>query len=140
MKKFVEAPASSANTQVVELGYLELYDAVAESMYAFVAYRETAVDTGKWEFRIKSANTAGTTIDPDNSFLDGYILKALGKGETYFVWGFNLTPSPGDPRLVENRIYFDEERNITSVELHLITRKADSSPNEEKVLKIDWPA
>jgi len=66
--------------------------------------------------------------------------KAAAQGEEFLVWGFNFTPKEGDPRLVENRLFFDDAGNSTKVELHLITRKADNSAMEEQVAVVPWPS
>jgi hypothetical protein len=55
------------------------------------------------------------------------------------VFGFNLQPSENDPRLVENRLFFDDSQNPTHVEMHLVTRKADGTPTEKQVARIEWP-
>jgi len=55
------------------------------------------------------------------------------------VFGFNLKPSINDPRLVENRVYFDQSKKPTHIEIHLVTRKADGSPTDKQVAEIDWP-
>ena len=49
--------------------------------------------------------------------------------------GINL-----DPRLVENRLLFDENKKPTGVEMRLVTRNADGSAREEKVVSFPWPA
>ncbi len=56
------------------------------------------------------------------------------------LWGFNLQPSEGDPRLVETRVLIDGDGKPTSLEHHLITRKADQSARDEKVVTVPWPA
>ncbi len=136
----VSAPKSSAHIQVEQLGYVESFDAVVDKDYAFVVYRETTTATGKWVVRIKGSVTAGTALDPDNPSLKKAFKKAAGHDEPHAVWGFNLQPKDGDPRLVENRILVNDDGQPTAIEIHLITRKADSSARTAKTLKVDWPA
>lgn len=136
----VQAPKSSPHMEVAQLAYLESYDAVVDKLYAFVIYKETRTDTGKWVVRIKPTVTAGTVFDPDNVSLQNALRKAAAHDEEYLVWGFNLQPKEGDPRLVENRIFFNDTGEPTQLELHLVTRKADGSAMEEQVTVVPWPA
>jgi hypothetical protein len=135
----VKAPKSSSHTEVEHLAYLESFDAVVDKAYAFVVYKETKVDSGKWVIRIKGSVTAGTVFDPDNASLKNAIKKAAGHEEPYFVWGFNLQSKEGDPRRVENRVLIDKSGKPTAVELHLITRKADGSARDKEVVSVEWP-
>lgn len=135
----VTAPKSSSHTDVEQLAYLESFDAVVDKDYAFVVYKETKVDSGKWIIRIKGSVTAGTVFDPESSALKAALKKAAAHDETYLVWGFNLRPKEGDPRLVESRILLDDNGKPSSIEVHLITRNADGSAREEQVAAVDWP-
>lgn len=138
-EQVVYAPKSSSHTQVEQLAYLESFDVPVDKFYAFVAYKETKIPSGKWVVRIKSSVTAGTVFDPGNASLKNSLKKAAAREEEYLVWGFNLKPKEGETRLVENRILFDADGKPTFIEMHLITRKADFSPKEEKVAKFPWP-
>lgn len=136
----VHAPKSSPHMEVEQLAYLESFDAVADKDYAYVVYKETKTDSGKWVIRIKGSVTAGTVFDPDATALKGAFKKAAGHEEPYLVWGFNLLPKDNDPRLVENRVLIDGDGNPTALEIHLITRKADHSARDEQVATVPWPA
>jgi hypothetical protein len=135
----VRAPKSSSHTEVEQLAYLESFDAVADRDYAFVVYKETKIGNGKWVIRIKGAPTSGAVFDPDSSAFKTSIKRAAGHDEPYCVWGFNLQPKEGDPRLVENRVILDSDGKPSALEVHLITRKADGSAREEQVATIPWP-
>jgi len=135
----IRAPKPPAGTLVEQLAYLESFDAVVDKDYAYVVYKETRVDTGKWVIRITGTVTAGTKFDPDSSALKGALKKAANHDEPYLVWGFNLLPKGSDPRLVENRILLDSNGKPSALELHLITRKADQSAREEQVATVPWP-
>jgi len=135
----VNAPKSSAHTEVEQLAYLESFDAVVDKTYAFVVYKETKVDSGKWVIRIKGSVTAGTVFDPDSPSLKNAFRKAAGHEEPYIVWGFNLLPKGNDPRLVENRVLIDERGKPAAIEIHLITRKADGSARDKEVVSVEWP-
>jgi len=130
----LKAPKSSSHTEVEQLAYLESFDAVVDKDYAFVVYKETRTDSGKWVIRIKGSVTAGAVFDPNSP-----AIKAAGHDEPHFVWGFNLQPKDGDPRLVENRVKLGSDGKPSALEVHLITRKADGSAREEQVETIAWP-
>ncbi len=136
----VHAPKSSSHTEVEQLAYLESFDAVADKDYAYVVYKETKTDTGKWVIRIRGSVTAGAAIDPDASAFKSALKKAAAHDQDYLVWGFNLQPSENDPRLVETRIILDDLGKPFALEVHLITRKADHSAREEQVASIPWPS
>jgi hypothetical protein len=135
----VQAPKSSSHTQVEQLAYLESFDAVVDKDYAFVVYKETKTDSGKWVMRIRGSGTPGTLLDPDSPALKGAIKKAAGHDQPHVVWGFSLQPTENDPRLVENRVLIDGEGKPSALEVHLITRKADNSARDEKLVTVDWP-
>jgi hypothetical protein len=137
--QMLQAPQSSSHTEVEQLAYVESFDAVADKDYAYVVYSETRVDTGKLVIRIKGSVTAGATFDPDSSALKSALKKAANHGEPYLVWGFNLQPKANDPRLVESRVVLDADGKPSALELHLITRKADRSARDEKVVTVPWP-
>jgi hypothetical protein len=135
----IPLPKSSSHTEYEQLAYLESFDAVVDKLYAMLVYKETKVDSGKWVIRIKPSVTAGTVFDPDNVSLQNGLRKAAAHKEEYLVWGFNLTPKDDDPRLVENRILFDDKGSPTAIEIHLITRNADGSAMDEIVETVQWP-
>ncbi|MCP4968935.1 MAG: hypothetical protein GY926_27370 [bacterium] len=135
----VHAPKSSADMAVEQLAYVESFDAVVDKDYAYVVYKETKTGTGKSVIRIKGSVTAGTVFDPESSALKGSLKKAAGHDEPYLVWGFNLQPSENDPRLVENRVVLDSDGKPSTLEVHLITRKADQSPRDKKMVSVPWP-
>ncbi len=135
----VTAPKSSPHIRVEQLAYVESFDAVVDRDYAYVVYRETKTDSGKWVMKIKGSATAGAMFDPDSSALKSALKKAAGHDQPHLVWGFHLQPKEGDPRLVENRILLDGDGKPSALEVHLITRKADGSAREEKIVAADWP-
>jgi hypothetical protein len=120
-----------------QLMYLEETDDIVKKTYAYLAYRENMVSSGKWTIRIKGNCTAGTNLDP--SMIEKQAQKAQGEGNEYFVWGFNLQPRDNDPRLVETRV-FQTDGKATKVEVHLILRNADGSAKDEVVGSFDYPA
>jgi len=135
----IHAPKSTQHIKIEQLGYVESFDAVVDKDYAYVVYQETMTGTGKWVVRIKGSATAGAVFDPTASALKSAFKKAAGHDETQVVWGFNLQPRENDPRLVENRVLIDGDGKPTALEIHLITRKADHSARDEKVVTIPWP-
>jgi len=133
-------PKSSDRLEVTQLAYLNSYDVITNKDYAYVAYKEKKTDTGKWMLRISAKCTAGASIDPDHAIFQKNLETAADKGEKYMIFGFNMEPKGEDPRLVQNRLYFDESKAPTHIEIHVVTRKADGSPTEKQVAKFDWPA
>ncbi len=138
-EQLIHPPKPNDRTEITQLAYLNSYDAIVDKDYAYVAYKEENKETGKWLFKIKAKVTAGTSIDPGHPTIRSKIAEAAKKGEQYFIMGFNMTPQGNDPRLVENRVYFDESLKPIYIEIHLITRKEDGSPTDEQVVKIEWP-
>ena len=65
--------------------------------------------------------------------------KAVGHDEPYLMRGFNLQPGGGDPRQVENRVLLGGDGKPTARKFQLITRKADHSARDEKVVTVPWP-
>lgn len=139
-KQVLSAPKSSGSTLIDELAYINSYDVIANSDYAYLAYKATNTKTGKWILKIKAKVTSSTSIDPNDRSLRRSIMKAAKEGKDYITTGFSLTPKDNDPRLVENRVYFDKSLNPTRVEIHIVTRNVDGSPTEKKVAKFKWPA
>lgn len=135
----IHAPKSTQHMKIEQLAYVDSFDAVVDKDYAYVVYKETKTDTGRWVIRIKSSVTAGAAFDPCSSALKSALKKAAGHDETQVIWGFNLQPRENDPRLVENRILIDGDGRPTALEIHLVTRKADHSARDEKVVTVPWP-
>lgn len=135
----IPLPASTDNAVITQLGYLESFDAPTSKTYAYLVYKETSPETKKWYIKIKANNTAGTTIDPDNVSFQKHIDEAFSKQEPFAMWGFQFATKDDDPRIVENRIFFDDGRKPTHMEVHLRTRNPDGTPTDEQVLRVDWP-
>ncbi len=76
---------------------------------------------------------------PNNTAVKTAIKKAAGHDEPHFVWGLNLQPKEGDPRLVENRVICGSDGRLSALEVHRVTRKADSSARQAQVATADWP-
>ncbi|HEX2746544.1 MAG TPA: hypothetical protein VHM91_00985 [Verrucomicrobiales bacterium] len=134
-KPLIEAPASDSSSTRTTLGYVEAYDAVLNGDYAFVAYKE-ADTNGDWRVRINGLQTAGGVFEPEAMRLQARAAGAQGK--PYFVWGWNMTPSSGDPRCVEFRVYV-ENGKPAKVEIFVQTRKFDQSADEPKTVSFPWP-
>lgn len=121
-----------------QLAYVESTDDMISKTYAYLAYKETNASSGDWRVKINGTVTAGTMMDPKMMVKKSEETERSGKES--FGWGFALKPREGsnDTRLVETSVH-QKEGKPTHVELHLITRNADGSPKEEKVMKFDWP-
>ena len=139
LPQLIFPPKSTDRKKVTQLAYLHAYDVIVDKDYAYVAYKEEDVSTGKWIFKISAKSTAGASIDPNHAVFKTNIESAVKKGQSHMVFGFNLQPKDDDPRLVENRVCFDESQNPTHIEIRVVARKADGSPTREQLAKIDWP-
>ena len=133
----IDAPASTDNLLHETLGYIDAYDAVTNSDYAFVAYKETTRDSGAWCVRIRGHQTAGAVFEPDAMRLQARAVGAQDK--PYFVWGFNMEPSAGDPRQVEFRVHV-ANGVASSIEMLLQMRNFDHSAAAPKSVTFPWPS
>jgi hypothetical protein len=133
----IEAPASTDSLRIETLGYIEAYDAVLNSDYAFVAFKETDIGSGAWRVRVKSLQTAGGVFEPEAMRLQARATCAQGK--PYFVWGFSMEPSASDPRQVECRVHVANGQPAL-VEIVLQMRKFDHSADTPKSMTFVWPA
>jgi hypothetical protein len=136
-KPLVEAPASTDSMQYETLAYLDVYDAVLNCDYAFVAYKETSVDSGDWCVRIRSSQTAGGFFDPEAMRTQSRAAGAQGK--PYFVWGFNMEPSADDVRQIEFRVHVANGA-ASSIEMLVQMRNFDGSAAAAKSVSFPWPA
>ena len=138
-QQLIEAPRSTNHIKIEQLAYLDSYDVVIDRDYALVLYSETKVAGGKSVLKIKSKNTAGSTFDEDNDSFKNALRAAGARGVPYIFWGFRFNTKDTDPRVIENRVFMDELGKPTALEIHLVTRKADGSANEPKMVRVDWP-
>ena len=132
--QLIEAPASDSSRLYETLGYLEAYDAVLNSDYAFVAYRETDRTSGNSLVKIGSKGTGGASFDP--AAIRNRCREAGAKNEPYFLWGFSFTPSAGDPRQIEFRVH-QKAGAPDALEILVVTRKADGTAQEPKSVRIE---
>jgi hypothetical protein len=136
--QLVSPPKSTDSAKVTQLGYIHSYDGVVDKDYAYVAYKEE--NPRGWRLKILGKVTAGTAIDPSHPSFRSNMAAAARKGEDHILIGFSMTPkSDDDPRLVQNRVFFDEDLVPSHVEMHLVTRKASGKPTELQVVRFDWP-
>jgi hypothetical protein len=138
-EQLLHPPKSSGYKEITQLGYLDAYDGVIDKDYAFVVYKEANTKKGEWKLKVRSKQTANTSIDPSHPILRRKMAEAVKAGKEYIVMGFSMTPRGSDPRLVENRIYFNEQLQPQCMQLHLIMRNPDGSPTAEKVIRVAWP-
>ncbi|MEO7598278.1 MAG: hypothetical protein ABIV50_05065 [Opitutus sp.] len=130
----IEAPASDSYRSYETLGYLTAYDAVLNSDYAFVAFKETDRSSGATVVKIQSRGTSGASFDPAAMRLR--CREAGAKNEPYFTWGYSFTPSEGDPRHIEFRVH--QEAGVPSaLEMYLVTRNADGSAQPAQSVRME---
>ena len=130
----IEAPVSDASRLYETLGYIEAYDAVLNSDYAFVAYRETDRGSGNSIVKISSKGTSGASFDP--AAIRNRCREAGAKNEPYFTWGYSFTPSASDPRQIEFRVH-QKDGLPAALEIILVTRKADGTAQDPKSIRME---
>lgn len=133
----IEAPASNASQEIVQLGYIEAYDAPINSDYAFVAYKETDKGTGAWRVQIKGKQTAGAVFEPEAMRLQARAAGAQGK--PWFQWGYQFEPSAGDPRCIQFRVHVKDGKP-SSIEMFVQVRKGDGTADAPQSVSFAWPA
>jgi len=134
--QLIEAPAAEHGNRIDTLAYLEGYDAVLNSDYAFVAYKET--DTGgAWRVRISSRGTTGAVFEPDT--MKSQARTAGAQGKPWFPWGYSFDPSTGDPRCIQFRVHVADGKP-SEIEILLQLRKFDHSADDAKSVRFPWPA
>lgn len=133
----IEAPASTPSLDITTLAYLDAYDAILNDDYAFVAYKETERDSGAWRVRIRSRHTAGAVFEPE--MMRTHARAAAARGEPYFVWGFQMDPSAGDPRQIHFRVH-QTDGKPASIEMFVQFRRADGSADQARSVFFPWPA
>jgi hypothetical protein len=138
--QLISAPESTDRAHVEPLGYLASRDEVVGKDYAYAAYKETDTRTRKWHLKIKATATTGTSLDPDHPSVRSNMAKNAIAGRMFAPFGFGIEPKDDDARLVENRLWFDEELQPQKVSMHVVTRDADGAPKEEQTVEFPWPA
>ena len=137
MPKPLEAPASDSTYIYEQLGAVDAYDAVVDCDYQFVVYKETERAGGAWRVRIKSSQTTGVVFEP--AAMESNARSAGAQGKPYFTWGAGISPSAGDPRLIEYRVH-QADGKPSKIEIALQLRKFNHSADTAKSLVVNWPA
>ena len=132
--QLIAAPASDSSRLYETLGYIDGYDAVMNGDYAFVAYKETDRATGASLVKIQSKGTSGASFDPAE--MRARCREAGANNQSYFTWGYSFTPSLGDPRQIEFRVY-QQAGAPHALEIFIVTRKADGSAQEPKIWRTE---
>lgn len=135
-KQLIEAPAGDSARTIEPLGYIEAYDAVLNSDYAYVAYKETD-SSGDWRVYIKGHQTAGAVFEPEAMRLQARAAGAQGK--PWFPWGYSFDPSEGDARCVQFRVHVAGGKP-SEIEMLVQCRKFDGTADEAQSVKFAWPA
>ena len=136
-KQLIETPANiPGGASYQHLAYLDTYDAVLNSDYAFVAYKETD-SNGDWRVRIKSAQTAGGVFEPDAMRSNARSTGAQGK--SWFQWGYSCDPSASDARNIQFRVHV-KDGQPNEIEIIAQLRKFDGTADAQKSVTFAWPA
>lgn len=136
-KQLVEVPASTGTQEYAPLGYVEAYDAVLNSDYAFAAYKETDKSDGSWRVRVKGHQMTGVVFEPEAMRLQARAAGAQGK--PFFTWGSGIDPSAGDARCIQYRVHVKDGKP-SAIEVFVQTRKFDGTAEEAKSMTFGWPA
>lgn len=135
-KQLLDVPASvPGGATYQQLGYVDVYDAVLNCDYAFIAYKET--DSFGWRVRIKSSQTAGAVFEPDAMRSNARSTSAQGK--PWFQWGYSFDPEPRDPRCIQFRVHVANGQPA-AIEMYVQLRKADGTADAPKSVTFPWPA
>ena len=135
--QLVSSPDSiSGGTQYEQLAYLDAYDAVLNSDYAFVAYKETD-SNGDWRVRIQSMHTAGAVFEPAQ--MKSHARAAGAQGKPWFQWGYSIDPSAEDQRSIQFRVHV-QDGQASEIEIYVQMRKFDGSADTAKSTRFPWPA
>lgn len=129
-------PVSDLRTRYEALAYLEAHDALSGDLHAFLAYKETDPAIGTWRVRIKSLQTAGGVFEPVTMVQQAQA--AATRGASYFTWGYQLVPSPADPRQIEFRVHV-LNRRPARLELYARLRQASGALGAPCAVVCDWP-
>jgi hypothetical protein len=134
-KPLIEAPDSTDSVRYETLAYLEVYDAILNDDYAFVAYKETD-SNGDWRVRIRSRHTAGAVFEP--AMMKSNARAAGAQGKPSFPWGFSIDPSDGDARNIQFRVHVANGRPA-AIEMFAQLRKFDGSADAPQSVQFPWP-
>lgn len=135
--QLIETPANvPGGASYQQLAYLDAYDAVLDSDYAFVAYRETD-GNGDWRVRIASAGTSGAVFEP--AMMKSNARSTGAQGRPWFPWGWSLDPSGGDPRCIHFRVHV-KDGQPSEIEIFVQLRKFDGTADAAKSATFPWPA
>ena len=132
----LQCPVSDSHTHYEMLCQLHAHDGVGDDHHSFIAYKETILATGEWRVRVKSLLTPGGVFEPATMALQAGM--AAAQGRPYFVWGYQLAPTPGDARQIEFRVHV--RLGVPSqLELYLRLRRVDQQPDTPCSAWCDWP-
>jgi hypothetical protein len=138
-KQLLFPPHTTTRVKYTQLGYINSYDVISNKDYAFLAYEEESLDTGRIVVRVKSTVTDTLTMDMENPSFKYKILTAAELGQMDFIYGFNHVPKVADPRLLEFRIFLGEDKMPDRILMRIVTRHADNSPRPEINMAFNWP-
>lgn len=136
LKPLLEVPADDHAHTYHHLGYLAAYDAVLNSEYAFVVYKEIDRGSSAWRMKITSTHTEGATFEP--AMVEKKARETDAKPKPYVRWGFYCEPTITDPRQIEYRLY-QEHGKPTAIELFVRLRTYEHNADTPQTLRFPWP-
>jgi hypothetical protein len=138
--QIINVPESTNNyTQRNQIAYAQSFDAIANLMYAYVAYTEKDLNNNSMKIVISGNKTAGTTFNLTHPSFISKCNAAATKDPSYFVHGFSIKPRPADPRVIEHRVWVDKSGNPEFLEIYIVARNPDGSAKKPVSVKVDWP-
>lgn len=133
----LNTPPDNSVHSYVSLGYIAAYDAPLNCDFAFLAYKETDKDSGKWRVRIRSTQTVGAVFEAP--MIANKARETGAQGKAFFLWGYKLEPSAADQRQIEFRVY-QEGGTPKELEIFVRLRNFDQSADKPQSLRFPWPA
>jgi hypothetical protein len=133
----IEAPASDSTMHREALAYLDAHDAVSNTEYAFVAFKETHRASGAWCVRINSLHTTSSVFHPNAMRIQARATSAQGKSA--FTWDTLLTPTISDHRSIKYRVHV-RDGQPAAIEITVRMRKFDHTADEVRSVTFPWPA
>lgn len=125
---------SSATEKCECLGYLEGYDDILRSAYAFTICKVSYLKAGDYEIVIRSNLVTGTSLTKEKA-------RELAKtaDKEYFTYGKPFDASdPAENRHIEYRFY-QQNGEPTAIEIFLVTRDNQGNAKSPKTVKVPWP-
>lgn len=132
----LDVPVAPSGCRNEALAYVDAYDAVLNTDYAFLAYKEID-SSGDWRVRVQSSRTAGAVFEP--AMMKSQARAAGAQGKAHFQWGYSFDPSASDPRRIQFLVHVVNGK-ASAIEMIVQLRKFDGTADEVRSVRFPWPA